>query len=343
MPMMMLAWIVVLLAGLPGLRICRAEDLLELSCSSDAQCSQFERGRCLDMVCICTARGAGERVTCSPLEKKLTNIIGGPCPCPMPHADCHPRWDQCLCSAGHVPSGDRRRCLPEAVAPGGECEFQRQCQLADRFSSCSGGQCICTSQFELHEGRCLAVLQSICGVDKDCGSCGASLCLTKVKKCGCAAGYVHNHNMTKCVTGSGYGASCEHSAQCKVKLGGDAKCLDHQCGCRPSHYPRRVANAVAKEEEPEEERITCEPIVPFGALCLHDGQCRMQSLLEETNGTAPAPMVCKWGECSCSESHRLEDNKCIRVESGASRMQHHPLAFLLLGLLQFTMILYYGV
>ncbi|XP_016980055.1 uncharacterized protein LOC108045287 [Drosophila rhopaloa] len=334
---LMHGWILLLLARLP--EAVRAQDLLELSCSSDAQCAQFERGRCLDMACICTARGSNERVACSPVEEKLTNIIGGSCPCPMPDANCHHRWEQCLCSAGHVPSGDRRRCLKEAIAPGGRCEFQGQCQLADRFSSCSGGQCLCNDQFELHEGRCLAVLQSRCSEDKDCGSCGASLCLTKVKNCGCAASYVHNHNMTKCVTGSGYGGSCEHSAQCKVKLGAGGQCQDHICGCRPSHYPKRVANEEAKEdtaEEDQRERIVCEPIVPFGALCLHDGQCRMKSLLKEANATAPAPMFCNWGECSCSESHRLEDNKCIRVESGAVRSQ---LSFFLFCL-QFIMILY---
>lgn len=91
-------WILLLLAGF--LATGRAEDLLELSCSSDAQCAQFERGRCVDMACICTARGSGERVPCTPLEErlKLTNIIGGACPCPMPNAICHTRWQQCHCS-----------------------------------------------------------------------------------------------------------------------------------------------------------------------------------------------------------------------------------------------------
>lgn len=156
-------WILLLLAGL--LATGRAEDLLELSCSSDAQCAQFERGRCVDMACICTARGSGERVPCTPLEErlKLTNIIGGACPCPMPNAICHTRWQQCHCSEGHVSSDDRRRCLPAVVPVGGSCEFQQQCQRADRFSSCIGNQCLCLNQFEFHEGRCLSVLREYTG------------------------------------------------------------------------------------------------------------------------------------------------------------------------------------
>lgn len=135
----------------------RSEELLELACITDAQCSQFERGHCVAMECICTARDSDERVACRPHEEKLTNIIGGPCPCPQPDAECIK--DQCACLKDYVPSADRRRCLPEAVRNGGKCEFSRQCQLTDKFSTCFEGRCVCRSNFELHEGRCLAVLR----------------------------------------------------------------------------------------------------------------------------------------------------------------------------------------
>ncbi|XP_043657686.1 tenascin [Drosophila teissieri] len=339
-------WILLLvLAGFPA--AIRAEDLLELSCSTDAQCAQFERGRCVNMACICTARGSGEQVPCAPLEErlKLTNIIGGTCPCPMPNAVCHTRWEQCHCSEGYVPSEDRRRCLPQVVQLGGSCEFQRQCGLADRFSSCIGNQCLCLNNFELHDGRCLAALQSSCLEDKDCGSCGASICLTKTKRCGCSKNFVPNHNMTKCIKGSAYGETCEHSSPCKVNLGADGRCLDRLCICRATHYPKRVANKVAKDvdddldEANKLEQITCEPIVPYGALCRHDRECRMQSM-EQENATASTghPMVCKWGECSCSETHRLEDNKCVFVGNAATRYQLG--VFVAFLCFQFTMILY---
>ncbi|XP_016993060.2 tenascin [Drosophila takahashii] len=327
------SWILILLAGLPA--VFRAEDLLELSCTSDAQCAQFERGRCVDLTCVCTARGSGERVACAPLEEKVTNIIGGPCPCPMPDALCHVKWQQCLCAQGFVPSEDRRRCLPAVVPLGGACEFQRQCQLAERFSSCSARQCLCPANFELHKGHCLAVLQSKCTLDKDCGSCGASICLTKLGKCGCAAHFVHNHNMTKCIGGSGFGESCEHSSPCKIHLGPGGRCLDHLCVCGASYYPK-MSKEEQEDQEQEKQRITCQPIVPFGALCHHDGDCRMQRISQENLTVPAASMVCKYGECSCSETHRLEDNRCIFVESGALGKR----LLLPLLLLQFTMILY---
>ncbi|XP_020803997.1 cell death abnormality protein 1 [Drosophila serrata] len=312
----------------------RAEELLELSCITDAQCAQFERGHCVDMACICTARDSNERMACRPHEEKLTNIIGGPCPCPQPNAECDARRDQCICHTGYVPSADRRRCLPEAVRHGGECELPRQCQLADKFSTCLKGRCVCRSDFELHEGRCLAVLQSNCLLNTDCGTCGASLCLPKLKKCACAENYVHNRNLTKCISGLAFafGSSCDHNAPCQVNLGSSAQCLDHRCTCRPTHYPQRVANVVSKESDIDEniishkDRISCEPIVAFGAYCRHNGDCRMKHMEQDNQ---PVAMVCQWGECGCSETHRLQDNQCILMVS--TGVTHHRTALLLLS------------
>lgn len=151
--------------------------------------------------------------------------------------------------------------------------------------------------------------------------------------------------MTKCIKGSAYGDTCEHSSPCKLNLGADGRCLDHLCVCRSTHYPKRVANEVAKDENDDLdavnnlERITCAPIVPFGALCRNDSECRMQPMDQE-NATAPIghPMVCNWGECSCSKTHRLEDNKCVFVENSATNYQLR--GFVAFLCIQFTMILY---
>ncbi|KAH8373176.1 hypothetical protein KR009_000107 [Drosophila setifemur] len=327
----------------------RAEEpLLELACSSDAQCTQFDRGHCVDSSCFCTARGSGERVDCSPRELKLTNIIGGPCPCAQPNAECDARRDQCVCSLRHVPSEDRRRCVPEVVPLDGKCEFSRQCQLEDRFSFCNSvkNRCICRTNFEEHKGRCLAVLEASCKVNTDCGSCAASLCFPQLKKCGCAEAYVHNRNMTKCITGAALGDVCDHSPQCQVTLGAAGQCQDHRCACRPTHYPKRVAhiipNQVHEEEEEEphpREEVICEPVILYGAYCRHDGDCRMQHL-RESSPPALNPMVCLWGECRCSEHHRLQENQCLYVESGVATPSAQGLLLGFVFSLQFTMILY---
>ncbi|KAH8235705.1 hypothetical protein KR032_005710, partial [Drosophila birchii] len=312
----------------------RAEDLLELSCITDGQCAQFDRGHCVDMTCVCTARDSDNRVACLPHEVKLTNIIGGPCPCPQPNARCDTKRDQCICQINYVPSADRRRCIPEAVSPGGVCELSRQCQLADKFSKCLKGLCHCRSNFEFHEGRCLAVLESSCLLKTDCGTCGASLCLPKLEKCACAENYVHNRNMTKCISGSAYayGSSCDHSAPCQVSLGGSAQCLDHRCTCHPTHYPKRVmANLVPKENDIDadissyKDRISCEPIVSFGAYCRHNGDCQMEHMEKDNQSVA---MVCQWGECGCSDTHRLQDNQCIPMINMGGTHHHTNLVFL---------------
>ncbi|XP_034652162.1 fibrillin-1 [Drosophila subobscura] len=312
--------IVLFLAG-----YCLAEELLELSCTSDVQCHQFERGRCLNSTCHCTARDSGERVDCRPMEQKMTNIIGGHCPCLQPHAECNKKLDQCTCSSGFLPSEDKRRCVAQMVPLDERCEFHRQCQLSDKFSSCHSSQnhCLCRTNFESHQGRCLAVLESNCVNDTDCGICGASLCLPKLKKCGCAVNYVHNRNMTKCITGSDYGDDCESSTACQASLGAGGQCQDHRCTCRSTHYPRMVANTLPKEEETVDthqlKRISCEPIVPFGAYCRIDSDCQMHPLMAEDadESLPPSAMECQWGECRCTAHHSVRDNQCVR-ESGGS-------------------------
>ncbi|XP_002022379.2 tenascin [Drosophila persimilis] len=315
---------VIFLAG-----FCLAEEILELSCSTDAQCLQFERGRCLNATCTCTARDSGQRVDCKPMEQKVTNIIGGHCPCHQDHAECNKKLEQCSCSSGFVPSEDKRRCLAEVVRLDERCEFHRQCQLADKFSSChlSQNRCLCRSNFESHQGHCLAVLESSCVNDTDCGSCGALLCLPQLKKCGCAVNYVHNRNMTKCITGSDYGDGCDSSTACQLSLGSGGQCQDHRCACRSTHYPRKVPNAIPKEENAVDtnqlERIICEPIVPFGAYCRTNSDCQMHPLMAGESRPLPptSSMECKWGECRCSAYHSVQDNQCV-LESGGSIPTH---------------------
>lgn len=141
-----------------------ADDLLELSCATDDQCTQYERGRCRDGHCVCTAAENGQRVACKPKDKKLSNIIGGPCTedhvCMLPHAVCDIKLELCFCTADHIASEDRRRCLPSKVALNGPCELSSQCQKTDKFAVCQEPQrsCQCKPNFEQHLGRCVALL-----------------------------------------------------------------------------------------------------------------------------------------------------------------------------------------
>lgn len=141
-----------------------ADDLLELSCVTDAQCTQYERGRCREEHCVCTAPEDGHRVPCKPKDKKLSNIVGGPCTedhlCMPPHSVCDIKWDMCFCTADHIPSEDKRRCLPSKVALNKSCELSSQCQQTDKFAVCQEPEktCQCKPNFEQHLGKCLARL-----------------------------------------------------------------------------------------------------------------------------------------------------------------------------------------
>lgn len=139
-----------------------ADELLELSCNTDAQCLKYEQGRCRDGHCLCTEPKSKKTVICKPKDKKLSNIIGGPCTedhvCAQEHAVCDTKWEQCYCADGYMPSVEHRRCLPRMVALNGTCEQSSQCQMADKFAVCQASSCLCKSKFEQHMGKCLALL-----------------------------------------------------------------------------------------------------------------------------------------------------------------------------------------
>lgn len=146
------------------LNVASSDVLLELGCITDDQCKQFERSRCRDSHCFCTANDEEKRVPCKPKDRKLSNIIGGPCTqehaCSQEHAECDANTQLCYCAAGFIPSEDRRRCMPQMVPLAGRCELTRQCQTADKSALCQKSQqsCLCMEHFEAHNGRCLATL-----------------------------------------------------------------------------------------------------------------------------------------------------------------------------------------
>ncbi|EDV99656.1 multiple epidermal growth factor-like domains protein 10 [Drosophila grimshawi] len=292
-----------------------AEELLELSCITDAQCAKYEHASCQDSRCICTAHGGDKRMECQPKDEKVSNIIGGPCPCTQPGAECDVQTQQCYCAANHVPSVDKRRCLPQQVALDGRCEMSRQCQLADTFSVChtSRKRCICKEHFEPHQGQCIAILDVNCSNSTFCGSIGASICLPESKKCACNIDSVSNHNMTLCVSSSAYNATCTTHAQCQLQLGAGGICQTNRCGCRSKHYARTKQYLDQKTNS-----TICEPLVPYGAYCRRNEDCQRM----EPEHLLESSMQCKWGECRCQSNQRVADTEICVLNSGAAL--HRP-------------------
>ncbi|XP_030567349.1 cell death abnormality protein 1 [Drosophila novamexicana] len=315
----------ILLLALCLLSAYSAEDLLELGCTTNAQCEQFEGGQCHDSSCVCLARGSKERIPCQPKDNKLSNIIGGPCPCSQPHAECDTQMQQCFCADNYMASADRRRCLPLQVALNGVCEVSRQCQLADTFAVCHMSQkrCICREHFEQHQGSCRALLDLGCNNNTHCEPVGASICLPQAMKCACIRDYVPNHNMTSCVSGVGLGSNCTTPAQCQLKLGAGSTCRDNRCSCRIKHYPKI-------DQDPNS--AVCEPQVPYGAYCRRTEDCQ-QHQPDVENRVHDARMHCFKGECQCRPDFRVVDNQhCVLDTSAANpryKLLHAPLSMLI--------------
>ncbi|TDG42310.1 hypothetical protein AWZ03_011264 [Drosophila navojoa] len=290
-----------------------AEDLLELSCLTDEQCMQFEGGKCLDSRCICTARGGGseERVDCQPKDEKRNNIIGGPCPCTLPHAECDVQTQQCFCAVEYLPSDDRRRCLPVKVPLDDSCEMARQCQSMDTFANCQTKRCICQENFVPYEGDCLSLLDLSCSDNTICETVDAAICLPQTAKCACAKDLVANQNRSACIPGVDYAANCTNSAQCQVQLGAGSTCdKDNRCSCSPTHY--------AKRDETLNSTV-CELRVPYGAYCRRTADCLQMSDGEDK--VLNSRMECKWGECQCRAEFQVMNNEYCVVKDAATANQ----------------------
>ncbi|XP_034489599.1 zonadhesin [Drosophila innubila] len=286
-----------------------ADDLLELGCTTDEQCKQFERSSCRDSHCFCTGADSDKRVACKPKDRKLSNIIGGPCTqehaCSQDHAECDAKTQLCYCAAGFIPSEDRRRCLPQLVPLDGRCELTSQCQSADKSAVCHQSQksCLCKAHFEPHNGRCLATLDLSCINDTTCQKLDA-ICVEKLNKCACTAGLVHNHNMTHCMPSAVYGASCTTNAQCQLTLGVDAICSNNSCSCRSKYYPKIMTQ---QEQNQVMNTTSCEPIVTYGAYCHQDKDCQQQQEKKQLSN-----LTCKYAECVCQQDYHVVDNeKCV--------------------------------
>lgn len=328
------------------LNVASADDLLELGCITDDQCKEYERGKCRDSHCFCTAPDSKELVACKPKDSKHSNIVGGPCTqehvCSLENAECDAKTQLCFCSAGYIPSKDRRRCLAQMMPLGGHCELNSQCQATDKSALCHISQksCLCKDHFEAHNGRCLATLELDCINDSNCTDVNA-VCLTQLSKCACTEGFVYNHNMTNCMPSSTYGASCTTTAQCQLTLGFDGICGNNTCSCRSKYYPKSQ----------EMDNTSCEPVVVYGAYCRQDKDCQhwqelkqehKKELKQEHKKEAKqlSSMVCKWGECACQDYYHVEDNeKCVlNTESAGNEL--HSLLIQLLIPAQFFWLIY---
>lgn len=285
-----------------------SNELLELSCNDDMQCKQFQQDgikpKCMDGHCQCI-NSADEHVKCKPMNNKLSNIIGGNCPCNQPNAECY--QNRCYCAIDFIPSSDKRRCLKRTAFLGDSCELDAQCQNGDYNAICPSTlrRCSCMEQFANHEQQCLSKISDKfkCTTTAQClNEFGSnSQCDSVIQRCLCSDGFVTALNNSMCLTVSKYLADCEETSQCINTMGPGAKCTDRVCQCDVEYYPEVINNTKTGTT-----KTVCTREAELGQYCRVAKDC---SDSERT-------MDCVYGECCCKFGfYSINDGICMRSDS----------------------------
>lgn len=91
------------------------QNLLQLDCTSSSDCVQFQlignpNVTCVDNQCNCLDRNH-DQVDCKPRENKISNIIGGNCPCTIENSECNEEEDVCYCLQNFTAILGKRTCV----------------------------------------------------------------------------------------------------------------------------------------------------------------------------------------------------------------------------------------
>uniref|UniRef100_A0A1I8QCZ6 EB domain-containing protein n=1 Tax=Stomoxys calcitrans TaxID=35570 RepID=A0A1I8QCZ6_STOCA len=286
-------------------------DLLEMKCLNQQQCTQYEhtgiKADCIYDHCLCTS-SSGDHVKCKPVEHKLGNIIGSPCPCrQIPHAECDEKQDMCYCAKGYMPSKDRRRCITKKAELGERCEMDSQCQKSDYNAICHPDvkECVCMDLFVNDNGTCISVVgpKFVCSNDIECTKnfLNNTKCFENTH-CVCTDGYVASFDNSHCQNVTGYLETCTENIQCIATLGPGGKCKENTCQCTEKYFPEQHKSPI------DGRLITfCSPVVERGQYCRYTEDC-YQRQLDMTEQT----MDCIYGECNCKLGFMVfNDGECV--------------------------------
>lgn len=91
------------------------QNLLRLDCASSTDCIQFQVAgnpnvTCVDGECSCL-NSSHDRVDCKPRENKISNIIGGKCPCTIENSECNEEENVCYCILNFTAIQGKRACV----------------------------------------------------------------------------------------------------------------------------------------------------------------------------------------------------------------------------------------
>ncbi|KAL5291659.1 hypothetical protein ACFFRR_010832 [Megaselia abdita] len=282
--------------------------LLNLDCSSSVDCIQFQipgspNVTCLDSNCSCLDINH-QQVPCKPRENKISNIIGGKCPCHIDNSECNEEEDICYCMENFTAIHGKRACVKETLNLGEICDNDSQCLKNNKYSECFGENggakmCRCQKHFVEHENSCISAvgLNETCESTEQCNNHTAhSKCWNK--RCICEDTHVTSKDILRCLEGSGYEDPCTEDSQCIHLLGPGALCYAGVCNCDHRHF----ISASDKEHK------LCELRIELGQYCREHNHCYQYHL-----NSNEQTMECYHSKCHCRKGffHTKNNWECV--------------------------------
>nr|XP_019525043.2 tenascin [Aedes albopictus] len=305
-----------------------ASELLDLSCDDDKECETFNssavKSTCSNGTCHCELIDGGNQTDCKPVVVKVSNQIGGQCPCHAENSYCNEETKLCICKEGFIPSREGKRCMSKSVELGKTCEIDEQCIINDHFSHCDDAHlnCTCSNHFVIFQKECRSIIASPedkpCQQDKDCSNHTAnSLC--HEHQCICQGGFVANAENSTCLPIVHYEQQCSDSNQCIAQLGIGSLCSEGKCVCNEQYYP--FPTEAHNSTNPEHKiHVLCKRKVTHGASCNNNKEC-----YQFHRGPHEQTMECFMNECVCTHGFYEKGGICIS-HSGSSAIHVSSIA-----------------
>uniref|UniRef100_A0A182W9J8 Cytoplasmic dynein 2 heavy chain 1 n=1 Tax=Anopheles minimus TaxID=112268 RepID=A0A182W9J8_9DIPT len=298
--------------------IARSSDLVDLACASDHDCEPFRsatvNSTCVQEHCRCTDLSQdGNGTECKPLVNRVSNQIGGQCPCQVANSFCHEQTSRCVCKDGFLPSRVEKKCVHKSVQLGGECENNEQCSNHDHFSDCDSSKqiCQCQEHFVIYEGACRSIiavtnLSKPCDTDDDCAN-GTANSICHTGQCICGVGYVTDATNSSCLAVAELDQPCIDSNQCIASLGVGSICYQQKCVCDSNHFqfPLHLTNETSGQHRVQN---VCERKIVHGDSCNDDQNCYQFHV-----GPHEQTMECFMNACVCLSGFVEKNNICYRA------------------------------
>lgn len=322
---------------LPSVRSSEEEDILDLECTTDANCTIFQgpfhTSTCVNGSCHCVNPENGDPNQCVPQRLSISFKIGGQCPCNSDNSYCNETSQMCLCKEGFMPSREMKRCISKSVPLNGSCEVDEQCIMHDPFSHCDDAfkNCTCLQHFLNFQDTCHSVIEgphvnettvSIpCEHDVDCTNHTANTsCLQG--KCICVKGFVSNTERNSCLPVAQYEGNCTESNQCIAQLGVGSVCSEDKCECSELFFPfpdHAHNNATGQDTVV----TTCKRKIVIDSDCNDSKDC-----YQFHHGPHQQTLECFMSRCVCKANYYENGDICVpKASSSTANIPSILLAF----------------